>query len=141
MKIHGNTIISTGGSGMRVEGDVDADIRKNEIIASKIGIEVDETFKGTIAENHIQDTENVGILVKKINPYNYFEIPSQVSRQELLELFEKIDTNQMDQHKKIMEESVLSKFDKFTAISERINGFIKEYGPILVQHFSQYFNN
>lgn len=141
MKIYGNTITGCGESGIKVEGKVDAEISQNTIIGSKIGVDVDQRFLGTIANNNIQDTKEFGVLVRGHNPYAYFEIPQEIDSRELLELFKKLDTNSHEQHQNIMEESILSKLDKFTAISERVHIFIQEYGPKLVFFFQPFLNN
>ncbi len=140
MKIYGNTVIDCGG-GIKVSGNSDAEVFDNKIHKTKVAIEVDHNFNGTIANNDIQEASQNGILVNDANPFEYFQLPSEVSRDELLMLFEKLDQSKLEDHPNIVKESMLSKLDQFTSISERVLNFTKVYGPTLIHNFGQFLSN
>lgn len=137
-KIYGNTIINCGG-GIKVGGNDNTEISKNRIYNTHTGIEVDHDFEGTIAENDIQDS-NQAILVNQMNPFHYFNIPSNISKADLYTLFQQLDANEVTDHPNIAKESILSQVDQFTSILERIINFSKEYGPILITTFGPYLS-
>ena len=137
-KIYGNRISNCGGAGIKVDGGGDADIQGNTITRTRSGIEVDESFAGTIANNAIDDVKEDAILIKKSNPYDYFGIPPDISINELTNLFKNLDANHIEKHAEIVRESSLAKIDQLTSIAERIINFSKVYGPILIATFGPY---
>lgn len=137
MKISGNTIINCGG-GIKVSGNGNADIYNNRIDKTKVAIEVDETLNGTIANNEISEASQHAILVNKVDPYIAFNIPSEINKDILYELFKKLDEANTSQYEDILKESTLSKVDQFTSIAERIINFTKDYGPMLIAYYAPF---
>ncbi|MEB6670655.1 right-handed parallel beta-helix repeat-containing protein [Acinetobacter pittii] len=140
--ISGNKVYGSGsGTGIKVEGKLNASILKNTITSPENGIEVDSTVEGSIADNEIVDYKNVGIKVVDVNPYSYFGIPNNIDKNDIIELFKKLDSQNIDSSLQVMKDSWLSKIDQFTSIAERIHNFVRLYGPSLLITFSPYLNS
>ncbi|MDC5450263.1 hypothetical protein OHW90_02335 [Acinetobacter baumannii] len=133
--IRGN-LIENSGAGICVDGD--AIVHGNIIDEVKTGIVVGSNFNGVVSENKISRASEVGILVKENNPYDFFGIPTDIDKSQLLELFKKLDQSTEDKQHQIAQESKLARFDQFTSIIERLDNFRKEYGPYLVVTFGPY---
>lgn len=138
--ISGNKVYGSG-TGIKVEGELNTSIFKNTITSVENGIEVDSTVKGSITDNEIVGCKNVGIKVIDANPYSYFGIPNNIDKNDIIELFKKLDSQNIDSYPQVMKESCLSKIDQFTSIAERIHNFVKLYGPSLLMTFSPHLNN
>lgn len=139
-RIFGNTISSCG-TGIKTSGISDAQISENTIDRVKVGVDVDEVFEGEISHNQITQAELEAIRIKGQSPYDYFGIPKGIDLSELRDLFQKLDANPAEKQIEIIKESSLARIDQFTSIVERVIGFSKEYGPVLMATFGPHFSS
>jgi len=139
-KIIGN-FISQCGTGIKTSGIADAQISGNTIDRVKVGVDVDKVFEGEISHNRITQAELEAIRISEQSPYDYFGIPKEIDLSELRDLFKKLDASPAEKQIEIIRESSLARIDQFTSIIERVIGFSKEYGPVLMATFGPYFSS